>query len=89
MHFPTILKNLSSLLALAATVTGIGNCKCQDDNGQDNEATEWCCKEQDFPASYRGNEYHQCTSWSYNLNSDDFKFCCGYYWHVQDAYCWN
>ncbi|PVH68394.1 hypothetical protein DL98DRAFT_599568 [Cadophora sp. DSE1049] len=91
MHFSTIFKTLAPLLALAATVAanGTGNCKCSDSNGQNNEATEFCCNRQGWSAKYHGDQHHQCSSFSNELNPNEFKICCKYFYNVGDVFCWN
>jgi len=59
MYLPSILKTLSTFLALTVSVTAIGNCKCQDESTQNDAATEYCCRRQQWPARYEPNEYHQ------------------------------
>ncbi|GME52151.1 uncharacterized protein JN550_000465 [Neofusicoccum parvum] len=90
MHFSTII----APLFLAATAFAGHNCKCQDSNGQYNGFTQSCCSDQKGPGewfndvTYHGDQVHQCSSASNQIDSGAFVECCKNF-GVEGAYCWD
>lgn len=89
---------LLSLVLSATRVFGSGNCKCQDAQGQYDDATESCCDAQ--KGKYGGfNDIHwpginnQCVSGMSVINGHKFRSCCSKFvepngYVVGGAFCW-
>ncbi|KAL0634240.1 hypothetical protein Q9L58_006858 [Maublancomyces gigas] len=79
---------LATPLLLAAGVLAGDNCKCQDSAGQYNEATQFCCDNQQVEGNvYHGDQVHQCSNAFGALNSGLFVECCMAEGHG-GAFCW-
>ena len=72
MQLPRLFKIVTPILAITTTVTAIGNCKCQDSQGQYNDLTERCCAEQ-FSGVYHPDQHHQVGRSRRLISSPDAK----------------
>ncbi|KAK4220818.1 hypothetical protein QBC38DRAFT_378273 [Podospora fimiseda] len=79
------------ILVISALSTGTlagYNCKCQDDRGQFNAATEACCKLWGGLIGYYPGPNNQCANALNGIDSGNFVKCCQSF-GVGTAYCWK